>query len=94
MSESEFGRKSYDRLKFDNNFICRALRKFAGGDNNFICRALRKFAGGYEISQPLRNFFAKVAKIFIGLRKFPAFFVFVFFSSFSCLIYLKTASQH
>ena len=61
MHESEFGRKSYDRLKFDIKFGSRALRNFA-----------------------------TPAKIFAGLRKFPTFSVFVFFSSFSCLIHLKT----
>ena len=31
---------------------------------------------------------------FVGLRKFPAFTVFVFFSSFSYLIHLKTVTKH
>ena len=64
--------------------------------NNFRCRALRKFVGGYEISlaAPCEIFLARVMKFFAGLQKFPAFSVFVFFSSFSCLIHLKTVSQH
>ena len=73
------------------------------------CRALRNFVGGYEILQDPKkirrglrnffhkgceNFFARVANFFANLRKFPAFSFFVFFSSFSCLILLKTVSQH
>ena len=49
--------------------------------NNFKCRALGNFAG------PTKYFSQ-------GLQKFHAFSVFVFFSSFSCLVHLKTVSQH
>ena len=42
-------------------------------DTNFGSKALRNFAGGCEI------FFARVAEIFVGLRKFSAFSAFVFF---------------
>ena len=59
----------------------------------FGSRALRKFVGAAKIRRELRNF-AGLEKIFLqGLRKLPAFSVFLFFSSFSCLIFLKTVSQ-
>ena len=55
---------------------------------NFGCRGLAKF-----FSQGLGNL-ATPTKIFAGLRNFPAFSVFIFFSSFSCLIHLKTVTKH
>ena len=44
-------------------------------------------------SQGLRNF-ETLAKIFTSLQKISAFTIFVFFSSFSCLIHLKTVTKH
>ena len=86
MHESEFGRRSYGRLKFGTKFGCRGSTKFH--------KKLRNFAKGCEIfSQGLRNF-ATPVKIFVGLRNFPAFSILIFFSFFSCLIHLKTVTKH
>ena len=48
MHESEFGRKSYGRLKIGIKFKSKALRNFVGGCENF--------AGFMKISQGLRKF--------------------------------------
>ena len=61
---------------------------------NFGCRGSVKFRNPCEIfSQGLQNF-ATPTKIFASLQNIPAFSIFVFFSSFSCLIHLKTITKH